>query len=160
MNKEEKMKVVKKCIEMLPDHGSIRVSHVCGDTELNLPQSDRISANYRSIAGILLATTANRYIKEAVTNNNGEVIDYDILLNPTYELGEITKRTSLVQRNVLFITVGISILTLIVQGVNIWINLSNQQRQEDLQKQIYNLAPPTIRIDSVVVHRLASDAVK
>lgn len=86
--------------------------------------------------------------------------DFEIQYNPGYELSQSVKSTNRLQRMVLKITIGISALTLLLQGINIWLNLSNQRKQEHLQRQLYNLTPPTIQIDSVVVHQSNTDTAK
>ncbi len=102
MEYEDKIRVVKRSIEMIPEHGSIRVSHVCGETELNFSEiKENISTNkcenniaiYRSIAGLVLHEQGDKYTIVPILKS-GEEIDYDVMLNTNYHLNESIKNTN------------------------------------------------------------------
>jgi hypothetical protein len=83
-----------------------------------------------------------------------------LFVNPSHELNEITKTTSIVQRSALKITIGIGIVTLIVTGINTCLTLRYQKKQLDIQERQQHLRPPPIIIDSVIVHQSSTDTTK
>lgn len=82
MEKDQKLKIAKRCIEMIPDHGSISIRHVCGDTELNISPNERIFENYRSIAGLITLKYKDKYLNEVEFDVTGKPVDYNISVKP------------------------------------------------------------------------------
>jgi hypothetical protein len=149
--KEVRNLIVELIINHVEEHGSCRVGwaaqHIIG-TEQQNHVHDKIMG---------LATRFGVYTKE---RNMLFQKDWNIFYNPNYELSEVTKTTSIIQRKALKITIGIGILTLIVTGVNIWLTLRYQKKQLDIQQRQQNLIPPSIKIDSVIVHQSKTDTTR
>jgi len=106
----------------------------------------------REVLTIILSTG-----KYSIMNETDGMLVYR---NPNFELNEISKRTSMVQRKALRITIGIGIVTLIVTGTNVWLTLKYQQKQLLMQERQLHLTLPPIIIDSVVVHQSRTDTTK
>jgi hypothetical protein len=108
----------------------------------------------RSSAGLLpgMVEIVSAYIVES-----GEFIriakdgDYYISKNPNYELSQITKRTSLVQRYTLYMIIGISMFTLYISWQNFRIVKTSQFKQNSLQEQIRNLESQSRTTDTVLI---------
>lgn len=141
---DEKKKIVDLVINHVEENGSCRAGWAA-EQITGIKQQNHI---HDKIAG--LVTRTGKYLKE---RNEHFPKDWKIYRNPNYEFVEISKRTSIVQRIALYITIGISILTLGISALNYNLTKSNQETQKDIQKQIYNLTPPTIKIDSVIINQ-------
>jgi hypothetical protein len=142
----DKEKVYRLCIQHIEEENSVN-THWAWSIVSGENKSQEYHLHNRLSARL---TESNKYVREKTKEG------YDIIKNQNYELSEITKRTSIVQRNVLRITLIFSFVTIVIQGANLWITLSNQEKQKSLQEQVNNLKPPTIIIDSVVVHHYSS----
>ncbi len=142
LKKEVREAIVKLVIEHTEENGSCRVGWAA-EQIIGKPQQNHV---HDKIAG--LVTKSGKYIKE---RNEHFSKDWNIYFNPNYELSEITKKTSLLQRKALIITIILSILTLVFSGLNYNLSWKNQTNQKKLQEQFNNLKLPTIQIDSVIV---------
>jgi hypothetical protein len=149
--KEVRNLIIELIINHVEENGSCRV----GWAAKEVIGSDQQNHVHDKIMG--LVTKSGMYTKE---RNMLFQKDWNIYYNSNYEFSEVSKKTSIIQRKALRITVGVSILTLLVTGVNIWLTQTNQAKQIQLQKEQQNAKPVTIQIDSVVVHQTKTDSLK
>ncbi|MGH2552836.1 MAG: hypothetical protein ACRDEB_03925 [Chitinophagaceae bacterium] len=141
--KEVREAIVKLVIDHVEENGSCRAGWAA-ENIIGKKQQNHV---HDKIAG--LVTRWGKYIKE---RNEHFPQDWTIYRNPNYEFAEISKKTSIVQRWALFITIGISAITLIISWLNYRQSKFNQATQKGLQEQINNLNP-TIKIDTVIVNQ-------
>jgi hypothetical protein len=152
LTKEHRDILAARCKEHVEEFESTNMKDIADNLVERSIIPEPKSDDYIKVSFLIKAD--NRYETEK-RDGDGH---YMVFKNPNYELSEITKKTSQLQQKILRITVTVAILTLIVQAINVGITLSNQAKQKDLQKQLDNLKPPAIHIDSVVVHRLPKDS--
>jgi hypothetical protein len=139
MNDKERLDVINHLRKTVDENQAAGILTECKSIGASKPDPTDIG----KIIGTL--TKDDEYI-----NNNYEG-DYFILKNPNRSLNKLSKR-------VLRVTFIVSIAGLIVQGINLWITKSNQDLQRELKKQEQHSPPPTILIDSVVVHHFPKDS--
>lgn len=103
--KDVRKEIVELIIDHIEENGSCRAGWAA-DYLIGTKQQNHV---HDKIAG--LVTKTGKYVKE---RNEHFPKDWTLYYNPNYEFAQISKRTSIVQRWALIITVGVSILTLVV----------------------------------------------
>lgn len=146
--KEVRNLIVALVINHVEENGSCRI----GWAAQEIIGSEQQNHVHDKIMG--LVTKSGMYTKE---RNMLFQKDWNIYYNPNYELSEITKKTSFIQRRSIRITVAISILTLIVTVVNISLTIRYQNKQLDIQERQHR--PPKI-IDSVIANQSNIDTTR
>jgi hypothetical protein len=142
--KEVRKLIMELIINHVEENGSCRVGWAA-QTVIGTDQENHV---HDKIMGLM--TKTGMYTKE---RNMQFQRDWNIYYNPNYELSEVTKKTSIIQRKAIRITIGLGVLTLIVTGVNIWLTLRYQSKQLNIQERQQHLKPPPIIIDSIIVHQ-------